>query len=219
MDDVLTKNRKQAVSNPGKPVPRRPGFDRATQAILRSAAQERPTAARMVPLSPEQRALGARRAAAISDQLAMRAQEDAETHRLMTNWARWKSGASVGAAMSSAYDLEARGRRELVSTPLLNGEAAEVDAAVVALPSELYDVITVRWLGKIRPRLSRVNTLHSHGGDPLERVRASTAREQAAACRLPLRSYYRRLAHAHARIRALMHARRNDAARRQRHGV
>lgn len=168
-----------------------------------------------MPLTAEERARGHARANALGDGAAARAQEGAETQRLMQNWARWRLGGSGRMPRSGAYDLAARGHREMVSDPLIDGEAAETDAAVIALPAELYDAVTVRWLGHIRPPMSRKAKLHSHAGDPLERVPTSTAQQQAVACGVPLRTYYRRLSHAHARIRALMQARRNDAQRRR----
>jgi hypothetical protein len=73
---------------------------------------------------------------------------DAETHRMMTNWARWKTGAPIGLAVSGAYELEARGRREETSIPLLNGEAIDVDKAVDLLPKQVSLVVAEYWLRK-----------------------------------------------------------------------
>lgn len=115
---------------------------------------------------------------------------DPETERLMRNWSRWKSGVPIGLAVSSAYELEARGRREEVSIPLLNGEAMEVDRAVEALPGELKDVIRRHWL--------------QAGG---------TIRQRAKACRCAVATYYRRLHQAHQRIRATIHLRRERGRR------
>lgn len=107
----------------------------------------------------------------------------------MTNWALWKSGASIRMAVTAAWGLEAKGRREAASVPLLNGEAADVDSAVDALPPELHDVIVEHWLKK------------------------GTAEKHARSCRCEIRTYYRRLEHAHERIRALMRAKRDQAER------
>jgi DNA-directed RNA polymerase specialized sigma24 family protein len=107
----------------------------------------------------------------------------------MTNWARWKSGVSIGVAVSSAFDLEARGRREAASIPLLNGEASDVDSAVDALPRELHDVVIEHWLKK------------------------GTVEKHARSCRCGVTTYYQRLSHAHERIRALMRGKRDQAER------
>jgi DNA-directed RNA polymerase specialized sigma24 family protein len=123
------------------------------------------------------------------DPVDARRVEEAETGRLMQNWAQWKSGASISVAVSSAFNLEARGRREAVSVPLLNGEASDVDAAVDALPADLRAVVTEHWLAK------------------------GTAEKHAKVCGCEIRTYYRRLDHAHERIRALMRAKRTEAER------
>lgn len=101
----------------------------------------------------------------------------------MQNWARWKSGAPIGVAISGAYDLEAPGRRDVGSMPLLNGEAADVDQAVSALPPELYDVITVHWLGKRRDRMSRATQQRTLPGGKayVLRHKLNEADEQLAA--------------------------------------
>jgi hypothetical protein len=102
---------------------------------------------------------------------------DAEITRLMTNWARWKlGGAAIGVAMSGAYDLEAPGRREAVSMPLLNGEAADVERAVMDLPGELFHVVEQFWLkrGSIQHKAKRcgcaIATLYRRLDDAHERI-------------------------------------------------
>lgn len=102
---------------------------------------------------------------------------DAETERLMRNWARWKLGAPIGLALTGAYELEARGRREESSIPLLNGEAGDVDQGVELLPEELRQIVRAYWLGK------------------------GTTEEKARRARCALRTFWRRLEHAHSRIR------------------
>lgn len=117
---------------------------------------------------------------------------DAETTRRMTNWARWKvGGASIELAMSSAYDLEARGRREAVSVPLMNGEALDVDRAVHDLPGELVLVVEQHWL-----------------------KRGSVGRK-AKRCGCAISTFYRRLEDAHYRVQVYLlelRRRRPDAA-------
>lgn len=114
---------------------------------------------------------------------------DAETERLMLNWARWKSGASVTLAMSSAYDLEARGRREATPMPLINGEGVEVDAAVEQLPPELKLVVIQFW------------------------TKGGTIRQKARTCGCVERSLYNRLDDAHHRIRCHLSGQREIARR------
>lgn len=71
---------------------------------------------------------------------------DADTTRMMTNWARWRDGSGMGGcAITAAYDLEARGRREEVSVPLINGEAVDVDGAVGLLRPELKQAVVQWW--------------------------------------------------------------------------
>ncbi len=107
----------------------------------------------------------------------------------MTNWALWKSGASISCAVTAAWGLEAKGRREATSIPLLNGEASDVDHAVESLPPELQDVVKEHWLKK------------------------GTVEKHARSCRCSVPTYYRRLSHAHERVRALMRAKKDQAAR------
>ena len=137
-----------------------------------------------------------------ADPASARRDEEAETARLMNNWAHWKAGVSISVAVSSAFNLEARGRREAVSVPLLNGEAADVDAAVDALPRELHQVVVMHWLGETT----------DHRGKP-RKMRAATIEQRAQACSCAVATYYRRLEHAHARIRALMRGKRAQAER------
>lgn len=117
---------------------------------------------------------------------------NAETTRLMTNWARWKSGVSISAAVSSAYNMEGHGRRDETPTPLINGEAVDVDAAVKLLPAELVDVVAVWWL------------------------RGGRAEDKAARCKCSVASLYRRLDYAHGRIRAHLSALRERGNRMRR---
>jgi hypothetical protein len=119
---------------------------------------------------------------------------DSETHRLMTNWARWKSGAPIGLASTSAYDLEAPGRREEVSIPLLNGEALDVDKAIEELPPPLSVAVAEYWL------------------------RAGTIRSKLHKLRCSSRTFYRRLDHAHTRVRAHLQ-RLRDRGRRKREAL
>lgn len=127
--------------------------------------------------------------ARLTDAEQHHAAEEAETRRLMLNWAQWKSGASISVAVSQAWRLEARGRRADAAIPLLNGEAAEVDAAVDALPSELHQAVVEYW------------------------CKRGNVEKKARACHCSVATFYRRLAEAHSRIRALMQARRDQAAR------
>jgi hypothetical protein len=102
----------------------------------------------------------------------------------MRNWAAWKvSGSSIDAAMSaahvsmtSAYSLEARGRRSDVSIPLFDAEALDVDQAVGHLPEQLKLVVAEYWLRK---------------GTTMQKVRR---------CRCAVATFYRRLGHAHSRV-------------------
>lgn len=116
---------------------------------------------------------------------------DEETHRLMSNWAAWQSGASISLALSGAYALEARGRRAEMCMPLLNGEALDVDRAVEQLDLSLHQVIREQWL------------------------RGGTAVQKARACRCHVDTFYKRLDVAHAHIRSYL-AERERAAQLQR---
>ena len=159
----MPNHREGPKTSPGHPVARRP-----RRGVITGA-----TNAPRPPLDPVE----ARRV------------EEAETARLMQNWAQWRSGASISVAVSSAFDLEARGRREAVSVPLLNGEAVDVDSAVEALPTDLHVVVIEHWLKK------------------------GTAEKHARECGCGLTTYWKRLGHGHERIRALMRAKRTEAER------
>jgi hypothetical protein len=125
----------------------------------------------------------------------------AEIHRLMSNWAQWKvGGASISLALSGAYRLAARGRRDAGSVPLIDGEALAVDHAVTSLPRELRQAIEARWLDELPDQ---------HGRPRKRRSASLTARAQACGCSLP--TYYRRLDRAHEQVMALLQAKRNDA--------
>jgi DNA-directed RNA polymerase specialized sigma24 family protein len=102
---------------------------------------------------------------------------DADTQRMMNNWACWRSGVLIGTPISGAYDLEARGLREETSMPLLNGEALDVEAAVRQLPHELHAVVCEYWL------------------------RNGSSAQKARKCRCAAKTFYRRLEQAHSRIR------------------
>lgn len=134
--------------------------------------------------------------------------EEAETVALMTNWALWKvsggdTAAGVGGSgiISSAYNLEARGRRAAVAIPLINGDAVIVDQAVRALPAELRQVINVHWLQQIEDKRGRLRPWPH-----------ANTEQRARACGCQVRTYWRRLGHAHERIRALMRAKKVQAA-------
>jgi DNA-directed RNA polymerase specialized sigma24 family protein len=116
---------------------------------------------------------------------------DVDTKRMMENWIRWKlgGGGPGNPSVTSNYDLEARGRREQISTPLLNGEAIDVDAAVDKLPAQLKNVIVQYWL------------------------RRGSARQKAKACRCAPDTFYRRLAQAHDAIREHLKALRRRGER------
>lgn len=102
-----------------------------------------------------------------------------ETQRLMTNWAMWKySGGSIGLAMSGAYALEARGRREEVSMPIIDGEALDVDQAIEQLNDPLKLVLAEYWL------------------------RTGTIMKKVRSCRCAVATFYRRLDYSHSRIHA-----------------
>lgn len=109
---------------------------------------------------------------------------DAETDRLMNNWARWRDGGGVSCSVTAAYDLEARGRREEVSMPLINGEAVDVDAAVEDLQPQLKQVVIEFW------------------------TKPGTVRNKANRCGSAVDAFYRKLEDAHYRIRAFMSDRR-----------
>lgn len=113
---------------------------------------------------------------------------------MMLNWAQWRDGGAQadGISMTNAYDLAPRGRRDPKATTLLNGEAIDVEAAVNALPPDLYSVVIEYWTKK------------------------GNTEKHARACRCAVATFYRRLDHAHERIRALMQAKRDQAERSKR---
>lgn len=73
---------------------------------------------------------------------------DNETDRLMRNWAAWRitSGRESQRVISSAYTLEARGRRASVSVPMFDPEASEVDDAVKLLETTVRQAVLEFWL-------------------------------------------------------------------------
>jgi len=109
---------------------------------------------------------------------------DHETERLMQNWARWRSGVSVSVGVSSAYQLEARGRRSETPMPLINGDAVLVDQAVEALPDGLKIVLIEYW------------------------VRGGRNEQKLKRCRCTERTFYRRLEDGNTRVRREVEARR-----------
>lgn len=113
---------------------------------------------------------------------------DAETTRLMTNWAQWRAGASVALAMSGAYDAAVRDTYD-TPMPLLNGEALEVNQAVEGLEASLAKAVTEFW------------------------CYSGNAAEKARRCGCALGTLYRRLDQAHAGVHAY---RRELVARAQR---
>lgn len=229
MGDSLTKSSKRAESVPVIPVPRQFGApDDSKQAARDEARQEAKRQAQAKAAAREEarkRAI-ARRSATEQDlaspelrghaprpmqprvvidaptSKAAREAEAAEILRLMENWARWKSGAGVAAPVSQAWTLEAKGTRSGTPTPLLNGEAADVDAAVDALPEHLRLVVNVHWRDIVPDLKGRARE-----------QRGATMALRAKACRCSVRSYYRWLDQAHARVLALMAARRVEAER------
>jgi len=112
---------------------------------------------------------------------------DADTERLMNNWARWRDGGGLSTPITAAYGLEARGRREEVSIPLINGEAVDVDAAVEDLPEPLKHVVVEFW------------------------CKPGTVRNKANRCGSAVDTFYRKLEDAHYRIRTFMGNRKRQA--------
>lgn len=102
---------------------------------------------------------------------------DDETARLMNNWAQWRAGASVGLAMSGAYDAAIRDTFD-TPMPLLNGEALEVNQAVERLEAPLATAVTEYWC---------------YSGNAVEKARR---------CGCALATLYRRLDQAHAGVHA-----------------
>lgn len=138
------------------------------------------------------------------DRLHHDAAQEEEVSRMLSNWVRWKlGGASISLAMS-LQGLPSRGTRSETPVPLINGEAVDVDSAVEALPGPLRLVVHVHWLHELPDRQGR----------PRRAPRAPTD-QRARACRCSVRTYFRRLRHAHDRIVALMRAKKVEAARRR----
>lgn len=95
----------------------------------------------------------------------------------MLNWAAWKlGGGSFFPPVTSAYDLEARGRHEETSVELINGEAIDVERGMATLADELKLVVAEYWL------------------------RRGTVRQKLKSCRCSSRTFYRRLDQAHRQI-------------------
>lgn len=103
---------------------------------------------------------------------------DAETERVMRNWAMWRAGSLTGVPVSGAYDLEAPGHRGDTAIPLINGEAVEVEQAVQAIDEQLRTVLEEYWLKS----------------GPIEM--------KARRCACCVATLYRRLDRAHAAIKA-----------------
>lgn len=101
---------------------------------------------------------------------------DAETQRLMLNWAAWRCGSIGSVATSGAYSLEGRGRHEETSIPLINGEAVEVDQAVSDLAPDLKLAVEEYW------------------------TRTGVIADKAKRCSCTTMTLYRRLDRAHAAI-------------------
>lgn len=114
---------------------------------------------------------------------------DAETERLMQNWARWKSGAGVAMAVSSAYNLEATGAWGETPMPLIDGDAIMVDAAVESLPDGLKVVLIEYW------------------------VRGGLIDQKVRRCRCTRRTFYRRLDDANRKVVQLVQERRRSYGR------
>lgn len=114
---------------------------------------------------------------------------DAETERMMLNWAMWRSGSLTGVAVTGAYELEARGRREETPIPLINGEACEVDEEVQLLDAALKMALEEYWL------------------------RTGPLVDKARRCGCGLATLYRRLERAHFRINSELRRKRQQNER------
>lgn len=119
---------------------------------------------------------------------------DTETERRMTNWARWRvAGGRISLAMSSAYSLEGRGRRDEVGVPLIDGEAEDVEKVVLALQYPLQLVLIEYW------------------------VKGGSVAQKARACRCARSTFFERLALGHkAVVDGLAQLRRQSEHRRTR---
>lgn len=113
---------------------------------------------------------------------------DAETERLMQNWARWRAGARMSVAISRAYNLEAAGRYDETPMPPIDGEAILVDAVVEALPDGIKLVLVEYW------------------------VRGGRFEQKVARCRCTVSTFYRRLEDGNARVRRGLEERRQHYA-------
>jgi hypothetical protein len=114
---------------------------------------------------------------------------DADTERMMVNWALWRSGSLTGVAVSGAYELEARGRYEETPMPLINGEACEVDQAVARLDAPLKLAVEEYWL------------------------RTGPVVDKARRCGCEAKTLYRRLDRAHESIKAFREERQRASER------
>ena len=114
---------------------------------------------------------------------------EAETERLMLNWAQWRHGGSIRMAMSGAYDGMPRDPWDQ-PIPLMNGEAVDVQGAVDRLEQHQRVATEEFWL------------------------RTGNARDKARRCGCANeRTLYRRLEQAHAFIRAYLNELRARAER------
>lgn len=69
---------------------------------------------------------------------------DAETTRVMENWAGWRRGDSIGAAVSSAY-RDVRDAYDM-PLPLINGEAVDVQKAIDRLEPHQAKAVEEFWV-------------------------------------------------------------------------
>jgi DNA-directed RNA polymerase specialized sigma24 family protein len=109
---------------------------------------------------------------------------DAEFRRRMTNWSIWRSGASISLAASTAYDPALHESNYDECYPLMNGDAVDVEEAVLQLPPELRNVVEAYWVGR------------------------GSNEQKARSCKCAIRTYWRRLDHAHVRIQQHLSVRR-----------
>lgn len=118
---------------------------------------------------------------------------EAETTRLMENWAAWRRGDSISCAVSAAYREAIRDTYD-TPLPLINGEALDVDKAIGRLEQHLQKAVEEFW------------------------VRRGQQHQIARACGCSMRAVYRRLDQAHRFIHAFLHElkERGERARQQR---
>lgn len=69
---------------------------------------------------------------------------DAETYRLMENWARWRAGSPIGMAVSSAYSQQIKDAYD-TPLPLMNGDAIEVNQAIERIEEHLQRAVLEYW--------------------------------------------------------------------------